>query len=161
MKRSRILLACLVLVTFAGAAHGMDRWLELLRADLRTDKVAILTEAMPMNTAERDLFWPLQRDYERELSAIGDRRVALLKKFAEHRKKLTDDVAEERMKEWFSVQEDRTKLRAKYYKKVAKAISPGLAARFIQIENQIGLLIDIQIAGEVPLIETVPAAEGS
>lgn len=158
MKRFRnpmTLVSLGVLVASVGAVRAMDQWLELLRADLRADRVAILTEAMPMNTAERDLFWPIYRDYEVEQSALGDRRVALLKEYAKDYKSMSDERAAELMEEWFELQEDRTKLWEKYYKKVAKAISAGRAARFIQIEHQMAILIDIQVAGEVPLIHTV------
>ncbi len=34
-----------------------------------------------------------------------------------------------------------------------KALSPIIAAKFVQLENQINRLIDVQIAMELPLIE--------
>jgi hypothetical protein len=47
----------------------------------------------------------------------------------------------------------RTKLKKKYFKKFEKALSAVVAAKFVQVENQINLLIDLQIASELPLIK--------
>ena len=53
----------------------------------------------------------------------------------------------------FELEKRRTKLKKKYFKKFEKAVSAVVAAKFIQIENQINLLVDLQIASELPLIE--------
>ena len=153
MMRERVWMVCLLLLFPVGAAHAQDEILELLRADLRADKVAIVTAALPMNTAERDLFWPVYRDYENELGQLVDRRIQLLKKYADTHKRMNEEMAKALVKEWFSLQEDRTELWKKYYKKLEKTISARLAARFLQIEHQIALLIDLQVVQEVPLVQ--------
>jgi hypothetical protein len=66
---------------------------------------------------------------------------------------VTDDVAAELAKTYFEIRANRLKINKAYYKKAAKIISKKEAARFIQILAQIQLLIDIQIAAEIPLIE--------
>ena len=66
---------------------------------------------------------------------------------------LTDADADTFVKEWFSLQTDRTKLRQKYYGKISKATSSLVAARFLQVENTLGMLIDLNIAAELPLLE--------
>jgi hypothetical protein len=49
----------------------------------------------------------------------------------------------------------------KYYKQMSREISPTVAARFVQIENQLGDLIDLQVASELPLItKTASSAQG-
>ena len=55
--------------------------------------------------------------------------------------------------DWFAFQSDRLKLLKDTYKKVATANSPIIASRFVQVENVIGKLIDLQIAAELPLME--------
>ena len=60
---------------------------------------------------------------------------------------------------WFKIQEDATKLLKKYHRKVEKAVSAGIAARFIQVENQIGLLLQLQAAAEIPLIHAIAAPD--
>ena len=43
-----------------------------------------------------------------------------------------------------------------YYKKAEKQIRPRIAARWIQVEYRIAMLIDLQLAAQTPLIEPVP-----
>ncbi len=128
-------------------------YLELLRSDVRTSRVEILTEALLLSEPQADAFWPIFREYDTELAKLGDRRVALIKAFAEAYGSTTDEQATLFAKDWFALQSGRLKLRKKYFDKVSKAVSPLVAAQFIQVENVVGMLIDIQIAAELPLME--------
>ena len=47
----------------------------------------------------------------------------------------------------------RTALKQKYYAKVKAALSPIKAAQALQIENQIQLLVDLQVAASLPLVK--------
>ena len=53
--------------------------IELLRSDIRTQKVALITDRMQFTNQEADAFWPMYRKYEVELAAINDRKISLLK----------------------------------------------------------------------------------
>jgi hypothetical protein len=130
-----------------------SKYLELLRSDLRADKTAILTEALDLEGAQADAFWPIYREYELESAALGDRRVALVKRFVGKYGTFTDEEAGFFAKDWFTIQKDRLKLREKYFQKVAKATSNKVAAQFIQVENILGMLLDLQIAAEAPLLD--------
>ncbi len=66
---------------------------------------------------------------------------------------MTDEKAMELAKASFKLQEARVKLVKKTHGRVAKAIGPVLAGRFMQVENQILNVIDVQIASEMPLIK--------
>jgi hypothetical protein len=63
----------------------------------------------------------------------------------EQARKLADDV--------FSLEEKRTDLKRKYYKKFSKIVGAKKAARFFQIENQLNAAIDLRIAAALPLIK--------
>jgi hypothetical protein len=148
---SAAVLACVGLAHADDAAP--DKYLELLRSDVRTARVEILTEALDLTEEQGAAFWPIYREYDTELSALGDRRIALVQHFAEKYGVLTDEDAAAMAKEWFGIHKDRLKLREKYFGKVAKVTSSLVAARFIQVENVLGTLIDLQIAAELPLLE--------
>ena len=49
--------------------------------------------------------------------------------------------------------EQRMALREKYYAIMNKALPATLAVRFFQVENQLQLLVDLQIAANLPIIE--------
>ena len=44
---------------------NLTAYAELLRSDVRAEKVAILTEVMGFTEAEDKAFWPIYREYER------------------------------------------------------------------------------------------------
>ena len=92
-----------------------------MRADLRADKVAILTESMLFSEAEADVFWPVYREYELELSKLGDRRLKLLKQYASTYESLSNEDAKRLANAWFQLQEDHLKLKKKYFGRVEKA----------------------------------------
>jgi len=130
-----------------------DKYLELLRSDLRTTKVEIMTEALDLTEPQAAAFWPIYREYDAELATLGDRRVSLVKRFVAQYGTMADTDAGTFAKDWFALQQDRLKLREKYFGKIAKVTSNIVAARFIQVENTLGMLIDLQIAAEAPLMK--------
>lgn len=134
-------------------AQEVDSFIELLRSDVNTQKKAIITEVMEFTEAEAAAFWPAYRNYELEQDKLGDARVALIKDYAANYETMVDAKAAELMDKAFKFQEERLKLRKKYFKEFSKIISPTKAAKWAQLENQIGLLIDLQIASELPLAE--------
>ena len=63
-----------IMLTLPAVQAQEETWLELLRADLRADKTAIVTVAMGLSDDEGTIFWPIYRDYEVAVSSINDRR---------------------------------------------------------------------------------------
>ena len=46
----------------------------------------------------------------------------------------------------------RSELLAKYYDRVKQSLGGITAARFVQVENQLLLIIDLQIVSSLPLV---------
>jgi hypothetical protein len=93
------------------------------------------------------------REYEFELSKLGDTRVALIKEYAEHYYTLGNEKAKELAKKFFDLEERRTSLKRKYYRKMEKGLPARTVSKFFQVEHRINLLIDVQLAAQLPLIE--------
>lgn len=149
-----IVLAFMTITTIAyGQDAPTDAYIELLRSDIRAGKVELITQVMEFTAEQSVAFWPLHREYELELSKINDARVKLIKEYAQVWDQMTDQKAREMVKTMFDLQEKRLKLKKSYYKRFEKALSPIIAAKFIQLENQINTIMDLQIAQEFPLIE--------
>ena len=129
-----------------------DAYVELLRSDVKTQRVAIITEVMQFSDSASALFWPVYREYEYEATKIGDDMLALIKDYAANYDSLSDEIAKDLASRALRIDEDELKLRKKYYKRVEKAMGSVTAAKFLQIENQIRLLIDLQIEQSLPLI---------
>jgi len=144
-------------LAFACTASAQD-YMELLRQDIKTTKVEILTETLEMSQKESDVFWPIYRAYDLELSKLADRRIAIAKDVAANYDRMNDSAATSLVEKSFSLQNDRTDLLKDTYKKVAKATSPVFAARFMQVENQILTLLDMKMIEAAPLIEKAAKA---
>ena len=153
MKKLLLVIIVLLSVNTVSYGGGLDAYIELLKSDMRTEKVAVITEALQLTSEESSAFWPIHREYELELSKIVDDRIELIKDYAQHYDNLTNEKAKELAKTVFELEKRRTKLKKKYFKKFEKAVSAVVAAKFIQIEKQINLLVDLQIASELPLIK--------
>ncbi len=153
MKKLLLIIIVLLLTNTVSYGKGIDPYIEILRSDARSQKVAVITEAMQFTGKESSAFWPVYREYELELSEIMDDRIDLIKDFFQNYDNLIDEKAKELARKVFALEKRRTKLKKKYFKKFEKALSATIAAKFIQVENQINLLIDLQIASELPLIK--------
>jgi hypothetical protein len=143
----------------SGAGEGDTReanlraYAELLRADLRAEKVAVITEVMQFTDDEDAKFWPVYREYEVELNRLNDDRLGLIRAYAKSYQNITDSVADELVSHALDLEARRTALKQKYYQRLKGVLSPKTAARFLQVENQLLLLIDLQIAASLPLAQ--------
>ena len=130
---------------------NLSAYAELLRSDVRAQKIAILTEVMGFTEAEDAAFWPIYREYDLEMSKLGDERVALIEEYARNYDKLTDEVADKLASRALDLEARRQAVKAKSYERVKAALSPRTALRFLQVEHQLQLLIDLQILASLPI----------
>ena len=133
-------------------ADDMDKYVELMRSDLRNGKTELLTHALKLSDADGAKFWPIQREYETELAKVGDQRMQLLKDYAANYDSLTPEMAKSLMDRAFKIESSRLAVLKKYADKVTKAVSPSVAARFAQVEAIVNSLIDLKLRAETPLV---------
>lgn len=127
--------------------------LELARSDIKITKAAVIAMNLPLSDDEAAEFWPVHREYETELSKLGDQKLALIGRFFAGSEKLSDEEMNELVKDTFDLEVERTELKRKYYVKFCEVVPPAKAARFFQIEGQINAVIELQVAAALPLIK--------
>jgi len=132
---------------------NLRAYVELLRSDLRSQKIAIITELMGFTEAEDTSFWPVYREYEADLVKVNDDRMALIKEYAARYQTLTDEGADRLARGALDVEARRTALKARYYERFKSVLPPKTAARFLQVENQMLLILDLQIAASLPILQ--------
>ena len=152
MKRMFLVLLLLAAPTIA-AADNLDKYVELLRSDLRTVKTELLTEALEFKGDEGAKFWPIQREYESELAKLGDARLQLIKDFAASYGNLSPEMAKDLTDRAFKLDAARAALLKKYTGKISKEVGPVTAARFAQCESLIYSLVDVKVRSELPLMK--------
>jgi hypothetical protein len=130
---------------------NLSAYAELLRSDLRAQKVAIITEIVGFTEAEDKVFWPIYREYDLEMAKLGDERLALIAEYAGNYSALTDAVAEKLAAAALDLEARRHAVKAKFFEQFRKALAPRTALRFLQVEHQLALLIDLQISAALPI----------
>ena len=128
-------------------------FIELARSDLKTQKAFILAQNMPLTEEEGAEFWPLQREYETELTKLADERLEIIEDYAARYDTMTDAEASRLARKTFDLEKKKTELKSKYFKRFSKVMPAKKAARFFQIENQLNTAIDLRVAASLPLIK--------
>jgi len=67
----------------ASAPDDLRATPETLRSDVNAFKVHTLNQAMQLTGPEAEKFWPVYQQYEKELAAAAEKKIALLREFAE------------------------------------------------------------------------------
>ena len=132
-------------------AQNLDAYIRLLRKDVRSQKSAVMGQVMQLDPDEAAKFWPIYRDYDAELSKVNDLRIANIKEYASSYNQLTDAKADQLIQNAMAYQKQRIDLLAKYYERMKQEMGAITAARFVQVEYQLLLVIDLQIDSELPI----------
>lgn len=129
-------------------------YIELLRSDLRTSRSQLVIAVMQLDDEDTAAFWPIYKDFEAEYMQFGDAVLSLIKSYVEGYTTMTDQVADQLATRLLDLEQTRNSLKRKYYGKIKDALDAITAARFLQVENQIERIVDLQIASELPVMES-------
>jgi hypothetical protein len=132
---------------------SLDEDLQLFRKDLRSLKKQIIAANMALTDSEAQQFWPIYDRYTAELVTIADKKYALLTEYAQNYTTMTNEQAESYIKGRAAVEESLMQLRLKYFPIFRKALSGKSTALFFQMDWRLGLIMDLQLASQTPLIE--------
>jgi Spy/CpxP family protein refolding chaperone len=130
-----------------------DENLQLIRKDLRSLKKQIIAANMDLTDSEAQQFWPIYDQYTAELVTIMDKKYALLNEYAQNYTTMTSEQADTYIKGRAAVEESVMQLRLKYFPIFRKVLSGKSTALFFQMDWRLGLIMDLQLASQTPLIE--------
>jgi hypothetical protein len=138
----------------AAVNDNIYNYLQLLRSDMNSVKVELVNSIMKLSAEDAKKFWPIYRNYENELGKLAIDRAELVAEFVQSHQDGSFDNAKAKdiAKRWFKSQRARLDLLEKYHAKIEKALTSVQAGQFLQIENQLGLFIDVTIASEMPKV---------
>lgn len=156
MKRTLVFVTLLsaLLGTLSAAAQVSDTdYLQQLRADIQSDRQALVAASLGLTEEEGKAFWPVYRDYRNDMSKVGDRMQKLIQDFAEVWDTATEEQAKTMVNEMLDIQRDEFKVRKSHLSKFRKVLPEVKVARFLQIENKIDVIVKLGLADVIPLIE--------
>jgi hypothetical protein len=137
----------------AQSSSQTDKDIQLLRQDVRAQKKQIVAANMQLTDAEAEKFWPVYDQYTADMKKLGDIRVGLIKQYAQNYNSLTDAQANDLMQKWGNLDESVSQLRLKYIPIFEKVVSAKKTALFFQIDRRLSLIIDLQLASAIPLVQ--------
>jgi len=129
----------------------LDAYVDLLRSDIRADKDDVLKANLELGEKESKAFWKVYRQYEDDLRKLNDERVALIKDYAENYDSLSDEKAKELTTKALDLEVKRAELKKQYLPKFESVLPGKKLARFYQIESRLNMLIDLQLAANLPI----------
>lgn len=130
-----------------------DQDVDLLRKDIRSQKKQIIAANMNLSDKEAEQFWPIYDQYTAELVKINDQKYSAIKQYAQNYNTLTDNQALDLTTQVLGVDQSVAQLRQKYMPIFAKVLSGKKTALFFQLDHRLVLLIDLQLASAIPLIQ--------
>ena len=144
----------------AAAARGVSdhdlnirAYIELLRSDVKKQKAQVIGVVMQLDSEQSATFWPIYKNFEKDYARIGDQIVELIRSYTDNSANMTAAVADQLAKKLLDIEQQRNDLKRNYYEKLKVALDPVTAARFLQVENQLEKLLDLQIAAELPVMK--------
>jgi len=169
LKKNILFSLCLVLAAVASSAAqesqpttagqpttqtkaGNDADIQLLREDVRNDRKKIVAANLPLTAAEAAKFWPVYDQYVNDMKTVNDARISIIKQYAENYETMTDAQAQDLITRWLSADSDSIQLRKQYVPQFQKVIPAKKVATFFQIDHRIDLILNLQLASQLPLV---------
>jgi len=131
---------------------NIQAYIELLRTNVRQEKSQLMGEVMLLNVEDAKKFWPIYSDFNDELAKVNNLRSDNIQEYARTYTSMTDEKADELIKRALDYQKQRSELLGKYYERFKQELGAITAARFVQVEHQLLLIIDLQIASSLPIV---------
>jgi hypothetical protein len=122
----------------------------LLRSDVNAKREPVVKEIMNLSESDEAKFEPIYREYEGERAKLDEANVQFVSDYAKDYQTMSDDEADQLMKKAFEVDEQRTRLRKKYYDRIKKDLSATTAAKFVEVEGQLQDISDLQATSKLP-----------
>ncbi|MCK5105662.1 MAG: hypothetical protein KAR17_22715 [Cyclobacteriaceae bacterium] len=137
------------------ALYAQDSYMEIVRSTIKNEKKVLIAEVMQFTDEESLAFWPVYNEFDEKLYKINTDYYNIVKDFADNFENMSAEKATDIINKASKYDLAREKLKSKYSKKIMKVISPQKTLRFMQASNKIQIMIDAQLAAEIPLLESI------
>mgnify|MGYP003573847186 CR=1 FL=1 len=124
---------------------------EAFSQDRRSLYEMALANLLP-NKAQKSAFWDVYNAYEVEKSKVAERRLALIKEYANNFTSLSDKRIKALLKESYTLMSKDLKIRKKYSKQLEKKVNASVAGRFWQVDTFISSAVSVGLLSNMPLL---------
>ncbi|MCK4795492.1 MAG: hypothetical protein KAV87_67805 [Desulfobacteraceae bacterium] len=152
MKKFYFLISMISLMAMSAFSQTNKEEIEFYQSIFGMEKKAVVAEFITLKGEAATTFWDLYDKYETERKLHGQKRIALLNRYAMQYESLDDEKTEVLMKDMISIGNEYNKLISKYYKSIKKASGIKTAAQFYQLEAYFQSVIRLEILEQIPFI---------
>jgi len=126
--------------------------IELLRQDVQSKKMEIITAAMNFNDTEASAFWPVYRDYANAQQKMGDKKYQIIKQYAENYDNMSNTKATQLTQQMFELDKANFENRIAFWPRFEKALGAKRAAKFYQVDRRLTLMVDLELSTDIPIL---------
>jgi hypothetical protein len=126
--------------------------IEMIRDVVQLERKDVVAAELGLTGEESTAFWPVYDRYVVEREVVNDKLVKLITDYAANHLNMSDEMARTLVDDYFDVEAERLKVRRKYVRELDDVLPPKKLARFVQIENKLDTIVQVDIASEIPLI---------
>ena len=127
--------------------------IEMMRKDLRSTRKQLIAANLKLTDEQATKFWPIYDQYIAELVQINNTKYEVIKEYVDSRGTLTPEQADSMTTRLLNLDVSVTQLRQKYQPIFRAALPARETATFFQLDRRIAMLIDLQLASQIPLIQ--------
>jgi len=167
MKTGRLLAAAAVAaVTLAGtpgpaaaqeqqpSKQEIMAFVEAARAEMRASREQLIAANMSLTESEATKFWPLYREYNTKKAELGDERLQIILDYADKYPDVDDATAKDLIDRSVKHRRKLHRLEESYVGKIGKVLPPVKLMRFLQIDDRIDNLVELEVQQGIPIVET-------
>jgi hypothetical protein len=136
-------------VTFAQSKDDVA----LIQSIYGKSKAEVVKQYLNLAEPQATAFEAVYDNYETERKTLGQKKIQIISEYAANYDNLTDDKADELTKNNLKNNIDQEKLLSKTYGKAKKVIGGKNAAKFIQLEQYLQVIIRGEIQDNIPFID--------
>jgi len=134
------------------AEPSTDVAIDALRSAIQSNRKAVVAVNLGLTKDEAATFWPVYDRYQKEMNAIGDRLLAVIKDYSASFPDIQDDKALKLVDDYLSVETDRVAVRRAYLDDFTGCLPGRKVARFYQIENKLDAVQRYELASRIPVV---------
>ena len=147
-----LLAAGFIILSFGLKAQTNAEEITMVQSIYGMEKRELIAKHMKLNASQAQQFWQLYDEYEIQRKEIGQKRKDNIISYADKYDQLTNDEADKLIKTSFEVNLSFIQLWDATYRKMAKSMTPVIAAQFIQAEMFIENMVRQELSLDIPLI---------
>lgn len=159
MRALLLLIVAILLLPAGGAAQDRkplvtaENEIAAARKMMLQERKLVIAGELVLTSEESAAFWPVYNEYVEEMRGVGDDEVKLITDFADNYEAVSDEYADQMLKNYFDIQSRALKIRQKYLKRFKKVLPSVKVAKLYQVENKLDAVLDYQLASQIPMID--------